>query len=64
MSSFRPRHYETISLLMLSLQTEIPPLLCIPFFHRQKSVNEEFQSDILIFFLLNSSKSLKNVLTD
>lgn len=49
---------------MLSLQTEIPPLLCIPFFHRQKSVNEEFQSDILIFFLLNSSKSLKNVLTD
>lgn len=37
---------------MLSLQTEIPPLLCIPFFHRQKSVNEEFQSDILIFFFI------------
>lgn len=49
---------------MLSLQTEIPPLLCIPFFHRQKSVNEEFQSDILIFFYLITSKYFKNVLTD
>lgn len=59
MSSFRPRHYETISLLMLSLQTEIPPLLCIPFFHRQKSVNEEYQLDILIFFIKLLGNTLK-----